>query len=42
MEDPVKMTKKTVDIDGNRKLYSYEFEIADAPKPESEPETQEK
>lgn len=38
MEDPVKMTKKTIDIDGARKLYSYEFEIADAPQPEPETE----
>lgn len=31
--DPVKMTKKTVEIDGGRKLFSYEFEIEEAPAP---------
>jgi len=33
MEDPVKMTKKTVEIDGGRQLFSYEFEIEETPAP---------
>ncbi len=27
MEDPVKMEKTVVEIEGDRKLYKYEFEI---------------